>query len=172
MRRGMTMRRGPLPIVLFAAALHVAAPSLSASEVKEGATVATKGSGPTVRWFQETEQTLMDAIASGDKVAWARVMDDACVLTTEEGQVLPKQQFLDELRPLPPGLKGGITVRELTVDERPTFAVVRFLADEWETVFGQRLTTSYRVTDTFSRAGAAWRMIASHVAVVTRDPPA
>lgn len=168
----MTMRPGPVPVVLFAAALHVSAPSMPASGVKDGTTVATKDSGATVRWFQQTEQSLMDAIASGDKAAWARVMDDACVVTTEEGQVLPKKQFLEELRPLPPGLKGGITVRELTVDERPTFAVVRFLADEWETVFGQRLTTSYRVTDTFSRAGSTWTMIASHVAVVTRDPPA
>ncbi|MGH9365255.1 MAG: nuclear transport factor 2 family protein [Thermoanaerobaculia bacterium] len=124
----------------------------------------------TVRWFQATEQALMDSIALGDKVVWDRVMDSACVITSEEGQVLSKGQFLDELRPLPPGLTGRITVKELTVQEFPEFAVVRFLADEWESVFGQKLATKYRVTDTFRRDGKAWRMVASHFAVVTQNP--
>jgi hypothetical protein len=62
--------------------------------------------------------------------------------------------------------------RELTVQEFPSFAVARFVADEWERVFGQRLTTKYRVTDTFRRDGDEWKMVSSHVAVVTQDPPA
>src|ERR1700687_2876974 len=59
-----------------------------------------------------------------------------------------------------------------TVQDFSTFAVVRYVADEWESVFGQRLTTQYRTTDTFRRAGSGWTMVASHTAVVTRDPPA
>jgi hypothetical protein len=125
-----------------------------------------------VPWFQSTEQALMDAVASGDKGVWDRVMDPSCIVTTEEGQVLGKQQFLDELRPLPAGLKGGIVVRDLTVQDVPGAAIVRYLADEWESVFGQRLTTRYRVTDTFRPAGKEWRLVASHVSVVTLDPPA
>jgi hypothetical protein len=124
------------------------------------------------RWFQATEQALMDAVGPGDKTVWERVMDPGCVVTSEEGQVLTKQQFLNELRPLPPGLTGGIKVRDLTVQDLTTFAVVRYVADEWESVFGQRLTTQYRTTDTFRRAGSGWTMVASHTAVVTRDPPA
>jgi hypothetical protein len=114
----------------------------------------------------------MDAIAAGNKAAWDRVLDDSCVMTTEEGQVVNKRQFIADLRPLPSGLSGGIAVRELTVQHFPEFAVVRFLADEWETVFGQRQTTKYRVTDTYRRAGSGWKMLASHVSVVTTDPPA
>jgi hypothetical protein len=125
-----------------------------------------------VQWFQSTEQALMDAVASGDKDVWDRVMDPSCIVTTEEGQVLGKQPFLDELRPLPAGLKGGIVVRDLTVQDVPGAAIVRYLADEWESVFGQRLTTRYRVTDTFRPAGKEWRLVASHVSVVTLDPPA
>jgi len=34
------------------------------------------------------------------------------------------------------------------------------------------LTTQYRVTDTFRKNGSTWKMVASHVAVVTTDPPA
>lgn len=126
----------------------------------------------TVRWFQSTEQALMDSIASGDKSLWERIMDPACAVTSEEGDVVPRQQFLEDLRALPPGLTGGIAVKDLTVDQFPGFAVVRYLADEWEIVFGQRLATRYRVTDTYRRSAGSWKMVASHTSVVTQDPPA
>jgi hypothetical protein len=131
------------------------------------------GASPeTVRWFQATEQALMNAIAPGDKAPWERVMDPSCVITTEEGELLSRQQFLDSLGPLPAGLGGSITVRELTVQEAPSLAVVRYLADEAESVFGQQLVVNYRVTNTYRRDGAGWKMMASHLSVVTRDPPA
>lgn len=158
--RHSSARRLDLRIALLCAFLTVPAPA--------------RGDSPrnaTVAWFQATEQSLMDALVPGDKSVWERVMDDGCVVTSEEGKVTPKREFLEEFRPLPPGLTGGIAVRELTVQEFPFFAVVRYLADEWESVFGQRLTTQYRVTDTFRRAGSTWKMVASHVAVVTSDPP-
>lgn len=147
-----------LSLIGGAAQSAVAAPNAPSAEV--------------VKWFQTTEQALMDSLASGDKAAWERVMDPACVVTSEEGQVTGRQQFLDEVRPLPEGLAGGIAVQELTVQEFPSFAVVRYLADEWESVFGQRLSVKYRVTNTYRRDGADWKMVASHLAVVTQDPPA
>src|SRR5262245_29801373 len=114
----------------------------------------------------------MDAIARGDKAVWDRVMDPACVVTSEEGEVLTREKFLEELGPLPQGLSGRIEVKELTVQEFPQFAVVRFLADESESVFGQKLTVQYRATNAYRRDGSAWKMVASHLSVVTRDPPA
>ena len=113
----------------------------------------------------------MNAVGVGDKAVWARAMDDACVATDEEGGVSTKKEFLEALGPLPPGLSGEITVRDLTVQAFPGFAVVRFLADESEQVFGQRLTTKYRTTDTFRLVGTDWKMVASHTSVVTADPP-
>ncbi len=129
-------------------------------------------SADSTSWFQKTEQALMDAVASGNKSVWDQVMDSSCVLTSEEGQVMSKKELLAQLRPLPPGLTGAIAVKELTVQEFPSFAVVRYLADESEIAFGQRLATKYRLTDTFRREGDTWKMVASHVAVVTQDPPA
>jgi Domain of unknown function (DUF4440) len=124
------------------------------------------------QFFQTTEQALMDAIAVGDKTVWDRIMDPTCVVTSEEGEVVGKQKFLDELGPLPPGLSGSIAVKELTVQEFPTLAVVRYLGDESESVFGQKLKVFYRVTNTYRRDGASWKMVASHLSVVTTDPPA
>jgi hypothetical protein len=128
-------------------------------------------SAATVAWFQATEQRLMGSIASGDKTPWEQVMDVSCVYTTEEGEVVARSQFLNDLRALPAGLVGAITVKELTVQEFPAFAIVRFLADESETVFGQKLATQYRMTDTFRRDGKEWKMVSSHASVVTHDPP-
>jgi hypothetical protein len=126
---------------------------------------------PGPAYFQRTEQMLMDAIAIGDRVPWERVLDENFVSTSEVGEVTNREQFLKDLRPLPPGLQGGIAVKELTVQEFPSFAVVRYLADEWETVFGQRLVTRYRCTNTYRRVGADWKMVAAATAVVTTDPP-
>jgi hypothetical protein len=125
-----------------------------------------------VSTFQSLEQKLMDAIAPGDKAVWGSVMDDACVVTSEEGQLASKAEFLGQLKPLPPGLAGGIAVRDLTVQPFEPFAIVRYEADEWEQVFGQRLTTKYRMTDAFRRDGTGWKLVASHTSVVTADPPA
>ena len=129
-------------------------------------------SAETVKWFETTEQALMDAIAPGDRSVWERVMDPSCVVTTEEGAVVTKAQFLEELRPMPKGLSGSLTVKELTVQEFPTLAVVRYLGDESESVFGQQLKVRYRVTNTYRRDGPSWKMLASHLSVVTTDPPA
>src|SRR5215470_6641577 len=126
----------------------------------------------TVKWFQTTEQSLMDAVASGDKAVWERALDDSFVMISEEGEVLPREKLLKDMRPLPPGLSGKIVVKELTVQEFPTFAIVRYLADETEQVFAQNLATKYRMTDTFRRDGKSWKMLASHASVVTADPPA
>ena len=125
-----------------------------------------------VPWFQQTEQALMNAIAIGDKAPWDRVLDPRAVITTEEGEIITKADFLKSLRALPPGLEGGIEVKQLTVEEFGSMTVARFLADEWETVFGQRITTKYRITDTFRRDGSTWKLVASHASVVTADPPA
>lgn len=125
-----------------------------------------------VATFQTLEQSLMDAVAPGDKTPWDRVMAPDCVMTDEEGRVLNKTEFLKALGPLPPGLSGHITVRDLTVQAYSTFAIVRFLMDETEDVFGQHLTTKYRNTDTFRLDGTAWKLVASETAVVTINPSA
>jgi ketosteroid isomerase-like protein len=125
-----------------------------------------------VSTFRRLEQNLMDAVAPGDKAVWDSVMDDGCVVTSEEGRLSSKTDFLGQLRPLPPGLVGEIEVRDLTVQTFASVAIVRFQADESEQVFGQRLTTKYRMTDAFRRDGTGWKLVSSHTSVVTADPPA
>src|SRR5947209_1186719 len=106
-----------------------ASPMMSAAIFALAASVSLVG---VVQQFQTIEQSLMNAITAGDRAPWERVMDADCVPTTEEGEVLTREAFLKDLRPLPPGLSGAIAVRDLTVQERSDVAVVRFLADESE----------------------------------------
>jgi Domain of unknown function (DUF4440) len=133
---------------------------------------ATEQQGADLRQlFQKVEQSLMDAVATGDKAAWAGVMDDTCVITTEEGTVLSRQELLQNLNPLP-GIGGQHQGHQSDRPRAPTIRDRQVRLDERETVFGQALATKYQVTDTFRQSGGAWKMVASHASVVTSDPSA
>jgi uncharacterized protein DUF4440 len=120
-------------------------------------------------WFQTTTQALVDAVAVGDKSVWARVLDADCTITTEDGDVLDKRKFLDELKPLPVGFSGSIKVRGLTVKTAGSAAVVHYWLDELEDIFGQTLKTTYVETDVYRRALKSWKIVSQHVTVVPRD---
>jgi hypothetical protein len=125
--------------------------------------------GDSVAWFRSTTQALVDAYATGDRGVWGRVLDRDCTITTEDGEVQNRSQFLDQLHPLPSGFTGSIRVRDLTVREVGTAAVVHYWMDETETIFGQQLKTLYVDTDVYRRADQSWKMVAAQTTVVPRD---
>lgn len=131
--------------------------------------VCQAGSGDTNRWFEFTTQALYDAVAAGDKAVWDRVLDEKCLITTEDGEVLDRQGFLKDLQPLPPGFEGSIKVRDLTVRTLGDAAVVHYWLDEVEAIFGQRLQTTYVDTDIYRRTPAGWKVVAMQATVVPRD---
>jgi uncharacterized protein DUF4440 len=120
-------------------------------------------------WFQNTTQALLDAVTTGDKSIWDATLASDWQMTTEDGEVLGKTKFLEQLSPLPPGFSGSIRVQDLTVNDLGSAAVVHYWLDEIENVFGQVLRTRYVETDTWRRTGTAWTMVAAHATVVPRD---
>jgi len=120
-------------------------------------------------WFQTRTQALFDAVAAGDRAIWDQTLDAGCMLTSEDGEVTDKAKFLAQLRPLPPGFRGKIVIRDLTVRDLGATAVVHYWMDESETIFAQELKTRYVATDTWRRSGATWRAVAMQVTVVPRD---
>jgi uncharacterized protein DUF4440 len=120
-------------------------------------------------WFRTTTQTLMDAVTSGDRSVWDRALDADCIITTEDGELLRKARFLQQLKPLPAGFSGKITVRDLTVRTLGSTAVVHYWLDEQEQIFDQQLKTTYVETDVYRRSGASWQVVAMQVTVVPRD---
>lgn len=123
----------------------------------------------TTAWFLKTTQALYDAVAPGDTTIWNRILANNCIITTEDGAVLNKTEFLSSLKPLPPGFSGGIKIQDLTVRDFGNAVVAHYWLDEWEVVFGDKLRTKYVETDTYRRAGDAWKMIAAQITVVPRD---
>jgi hypothetical protein len=120
-------------------------------------------------WFQTRTQALFDAIAVGDRQVWEQTLDETCTITTEDGEVQNKAQFLAELRPLPKGFTGRGTIRGLTVQDLGASAVVHYWIDESENIFGQELKTSYVETDTYHRNAGVWKIVAMQTTVVPRD---
>jgi hypothetical protein len=120
-------------------------------------------------WFQSTTQALVDAITGGAPAVWDRVLDPDCIITNEDGAVMGKKKFLEDLKPLPAGFSGDIKVRDLTVRVLDAAAVVHYWLDERENVFEQQLRTTYVETDTYRRSGDTWTMVAMQVTVVPRD---
>ena len=166
-------RVGPFRLYRHCALALVVFVTASVSAAATAQTLSPRRADELKDSFQRTEQSLMDATAVGNKVPWNLALDDDCVITNEEGEVLNKKTFLDQLTGLPRGLSGSIEIADLTVQRvSGMVVVVRFRMNEKETVFGQQLTTSYRSTDTFVRKNSTWKMIASHQSVITSDPPA
>lgn len=123
----------------------------------------------SIGWFQSTTQALYDAVAGGDTTVWDRVLDENCLITTEDGEVLSKGRFLKQMRPLPPGFSGQIRVRDLTVRHAGPAAIVHYWLDETEDIFDQQLKTVYVETDVYRRSAGGWKMLAAQVTVVPRD---
>lgn len=124
---------------------------------------------PHVAWFARTTQTLMDALAPGNRAPWARVLAPDCIITDEDGGVSTRSQFLASLHPLPRGFSGRIRVYGLTVLRAGDAAVVHYWLDERENVFSDRLRTRYVNTDTYRRTSGGWQIVAMQTTVVPRD---
>lgn len=120
-------------------------------------------------WLRETTQSLYDALATGDRSLWEKVLADDCIYTSETGEVLDRPRFLAELRPLRAGFSGQIRIEDMSFRSLGTATIAHYLVNEWEEVFGQKLHTRYLVTDTWRRDGSEWKLAASQATVVPRD---
>jgi hypothetical protein len=130
---------------------------------------AAAGEEDASAWFRSTTQALWDAVTDGVPAVWDRALDANCLITTEDGVVVERAKYLEDIKPLPAGFSGDIKVRDLTVRMLGATAVVHYWLDEHESIFDQRLRTTYVETDTWRRSGDAWLMVAMQVTVVPRD---
>ena len=148
-------------VLAFLPAAATAAPP----SARAGAAASAADTG----WFLQRTQALYDAVAVGDKTIWRQTLSDDCIITDEDGEVYDKTAFLATLTGLPKGFSGVIKIRRLTARTFGAAASVHYWIDEHENVLGQKLHTTYVETDTYRRAGDAWKMIAAQVTVVPAD---
>jgi hypothetical protein len=126
---------------------------------------------PLATTLKQATQALMDATAPGERAVWAHYTDARFVYVTEDNEVKTRAAVLEDLKPLPPGYAGWITVEAFECHAFGSFAVTTYIVDEHEIIEGQTLHARYRSSDTWLRSAAGWRLAAAQVFAIQQDPP-
>jgi len=116
-------------------------------------------------------QTLLDAIAPGDTATWDRLLDPKAIQVDENDMVRDKAQILADLKPLGPGLTGNLQIDDFRVALYDDVAVVTHEDKEYLDYHGQVLRSRFRMTDTWRRTPAGWRLLGEQALAVRQDPP-
>jgi len=117
-------------------------------------------------------QTLMDAVAPGDKTPWTATLDQRFVSTDENGEVANYDQEIAGIEPLPKGSSGTIAVTEWKATIFGDSAVSTEIDDEHENFHGQKIHAQYRATATWLKEGGDWKLVALQTIALQQDPPA
>jgi hypothetical protein len=118
----------------------------------------------------KNEQSLLDAIAIGDKNVWAKYLHDSCLITLETSGIISKQKFIDSLKPLPKGYVGHINVINPRYKIYGNTAVLSFVDDEYLELYNQKIHTQYLQTDTWIKEKGEWKLIAMQLFEIPKNP--
>ncbi|MEP6713212.1 MAG: DUF4440 domain-containing protein [Ferruginibacter sp.] len=118
------------------------------------------------------EQQMMDAIPTGNAATWNRYLDKNFFIVTEDGSRLSRAEFMETVKPLPKGYSGWIKVTNPKVSFAKNVAVINYISDEYEFVFGQKIHTTYSSMNTYIKTETGWKMITSQVFEIPQLPPA
>jgi hypothetical protein len=117
-------------------------------------------------------QTLMDAVAPGDRTPWQATLDQRFVATDENGEVFSHDQEIAAIAPLPKGSSGNIKVTDWTARFFGDTAVTTEVDDEHEDFHGQKLHALYRATATWIKKAGDWKLVGLQTMALQQDPPA
>ena len=126
----------------------------------------------TTTLLRAKDQALLDAIAPGDRKVWDNALAADAVYVDENGAVMNRSQFLEQLTPLPPGASGNLHISSYTAHIVGDLATVIHIDDEQENYHGQALTARYLTTETWRRDDGEWKLYLVHAYAVPKDPPA
>jgi Domain of unknown function (DUF4440) len=118
----------------------------------------------------QKEQSLLDAIATGDKTLWDAALHDSCIIGIEDGSLISKTRYLEELSPLPKGYAGKIKVIEPALKLYSNTAVLSYIADEYLELYNQKIHTQYRQVNTWMKIGKDWKVIMMQVFEIPKNP--
>jgi Domain of unknown function (DUF4440)/Domain of unknown function (DUF3471) len=115
-------------------------------------------------------QELYDAVAAGNQAPWKQYFADDCIFSDEKGRTMDKTKLVADITPLPTGYCGAIKVDHVQSRIYENVAILSYDANETETIFGQKLTARYHITDTWMRREDNWQIIASQAHRYYEDP--
>jgi hypothetical protein len=131
--------------------------------------VPTTGDRRDAQELARIAQRLLDAVATGDTATWAAYLDTDGIFTDEDGNMRDRPRVLAELRPLPPAITGQICVSDPRASVHGDVAVLSYDAMETASLYGQVLHTHYHTSDTYTRRGGHWFLLASQTAVMPSE---
>jgi len=115
-------------------------------------------------------QELFDAVVPGNKEPWQKYFADDCIFADEKGRNFNKTQLIADIAPLPKGYSGTIKIAKPQSVIAGETAILGYDLDETETIFGQKLTARYHVTDTWLRRNGVWQIASSQAMRYYEDP--
>jgi hypothetical protein len=115
-------------------------------------------------------QELYDAVAAGNQGPWKQYFADDCIFSDEKGRTMDKSKLVADITPLPTGYSGVIKVEHVQSRIYDNIAILSYDANETETIFGQKLSARYHITDTWLRRDGNWQIVASQAHRYYEDP--
>jgi len=115
-------------------------------------------------------QELFDAVVPGNKEPWQKYFADDCIFADEKGRNFNKTQLVADITPLAKGYSGTIKIVKPKSVIHGDTAILSYDLDETETIFGQKLTARYHVTDTWLRRNGVWQIASSQAMRYYEDP--
>jgi Domain of unknown function (DUF4440) len=116
-------------------------------------------------------QTWADAIPTGRKDVWERILADDSVLVDEFGRILHKREAVASLSPFPAGISGSIELRQPVLHAFGDTALLEVEQYERETFFGQHFVVRYQTLITFVKQEGHWRIAGCEDVTIPTAPP-
>jgi hypothetical protein len=104
-------------------------------------------------------QQLIDGIAAGNTNPWNKYLDESCIITSENGSVKTKQEFIKGIGVPPAYFKISETIVNPIFKLHDNVIIFCFTADLLLETFGQTRLTEICQTDTWMKTDNQWRLI-------------
>ena len=115
-------------------------------------------------------QELVDAVAKGDQSPWKKYFADDAMYFDEKGRSMDKKALIADITPLPPGFSGTIKVEDPQSRIEDNVAILGYVMNETETVYGHEMHARYHATDTWLRRNGEWKIVSSQAMRYYQDP--
>lgn len=106
-------------------------------------------------------QELINGIANGDTTAWAKYLDDKCIITSENGSVKTKEQFIHGIKTPPGFVKVKETISNPIFRNNTGTIIFIYTANLSVDMFGQERLNEICQTDTWFKTSNGWRLISN-----------
>jgi hypothetical protein len=130
----------------------------------------TAQNNPLVEQLKQRTQELLDAVGTGDRTVWQKYLAEGSLYTDEEGNVLTKDELINELRPLPKGYIGSIKIDKVSALVQDNVVVLVHLDREELELFGQKILTNFQSTSIWAKqTDGDWKIVSTQVMAIPNE---